>query len=119
MTSCVSLKPVCPTIPIYPHSTALGYSDKEDITRTTMYQVAASSSDVITFFKQHLEQNEWSIVHEDSTGFSMGYRTTNSQPPFLLSLRINQEKADMLEYSVSIAIQGPFAWRNWCSTLKP
>lgn len=116
---CVSFRPACPTIPMYPEATALNYMEKEEIIRTTTYRVAATSGAVITYYKHQFEQSGWVMVSEDSNGFSMDYRTTNNQPPFSIGVRVDKESAGFVEYRVAIGIGGPFAWRNWCSTLKP
>jgi hypothetical protein len=118
-TSCAELRPACPLLPVYPQATAIKYEEKEEIIRTTTYQVAAKSGDIISYFKQRLEQSGWVLVNEDSTGFSMDYRTTSNQPPFSIGVGINNEASGIVEYRVALRIGGPFAWRNWCSNLKP
>jgi hypothetical protein len=119
IVSCAELRPACPIVPTYRSATAIDYKEQEEIIRTTTYQAAARSSDVITYYKQQLEQNGWSIRDEDATGFAFSYHTTGNQPPFLLSLLINDENGGVLTYQVSIAIHGPFAWRDWCPSLRP
>jgi hypothetical protein len=119
MMSCARSKPTCPYIPAYPGATTTGYAEQQETTRTTTYVVQASVHDVLSYLKQNLEQNGWSMVSDSAQGFSMDYITSSNRPPFVIGVRIDHINTQSVEYHVAIAINGPFFWENWCPTLKP
>jgi hypothetical protein len=121
LMGCTMFKPACPSITTYPGAVVISYTDQEEIIRTTTYiaPVGASTQDILGYYRKNLEAGGWSMDSQQAQRIDFEYSTSNNQPPFDLSVIIDKEDNEPTRFRVAIRINGPFAWRNWCSTLKP
>lgn len=121
LMGCTMFKPACPSIPTYPNAVAIDYTEQQEIIRTTTYTapIGASAQDILSYYRKNLEAGGWSMDGQKAQRIDFEYSTSSNQPPFDLSVIVDEENNKPTRFRVAIRINGPFAWRNWCSTLKP
>jgi hypothetical protein len=119
LSGCTVFKPACPGIPTYPGAVAVAYIEQEKIIRMTTYDARTSTQDILSYYQHNLEAGGWSMISQDAHLIHFEYMTSNYQPPFDLSVIIDEETNSSTTFRVAVRINGPFAWQNWCSTLKP
>jgi len=95
------------------------YVEQQAIIRMTTYDARTSAQDILSYYQKNLEAGGWSMKSQEAHRIDFLYRTSDNRPPFDLSVIIDKETKTSTEFSVVVRINGPFAWRNWCSTLKP
>jgi hypothetical protein len=117
--SCTVFKPACPIIPTYPGAVAITYTEVQETTRTTTYTTHAVAQDILSYYLKSFEETGWSTHSKDAHMINLGYVTSNNHPPFNGSVIIDEETTGSTQFRVSISINGPFFWENWCPTLKP
>lgn len=117
--SCSQRLPTCPELPVYPGATLVDYIEEQDVLRQTTYQVDAEAPDVLTYYKHYFQQHGWRPFSEQLNGFSMDYGSTSQEPPFSIGVVIDRVDHGTVTYHVTIIMSGPFAWRDWCPTLRP
>ncbi|MBK9712360.1 MAG: hypothetical protein IPO81_13725 [Kouleothrix sp.] len=120
LVACGSEKSECPPIPIYPDAQNIGYKQVQSTQRITSYRTSTSQEKVFEYYEDQLRSHGWEPISNTSKGFTFGYTSSPSRPPFTLSVVIVATQLGETDYDVYLTIAGPFAgFDRWCTSLKP
>ena len=120
LTSCVSTKNECPTIPKYPGAQSLAYTQSSSAQRISSYSSKDNFQQIIHYYATNLRESEWSINDGTPQKFSALYTSTKERPPLLLEIVFRNVQPSETRFDVYLTISGPYAgFESWCNEVRP